>query len=207
MPTRPTTSALRRRGAPLAAGAALLFTLGVPGGAAAQPAPAARAAAAPSTPEAAAAAFAAVMRRADWPAAAALMHPAALARLSILFAPLVRADTAGALRRGVFGVPTAAAFAGLSDAERFVRLMRFLASRSPQVGTALAGTETQVLGHVREGRDTAHVVVRTRTPAGGATVERTSVMSMQRAGAGWGMLLSGDLEGLAAALRGRGGGG
>jgi hypothetical protein len=185
--------------------AVVVAMAGIPVAADAQPTPTAPGRTVATTPESIATAYSAAMRRADWPAAAAFMHPDALGRLRTLFEPLVQEERTGAIGMAVFAVKDVAEFRALPEAERFTRLMRFFAAQTPQLKTMLAATETVVIGHVREGVDTAHVVTRARTSTGIFTVDKTSVLSMRRSEGGWGILLSGDIEGLATALRARSG--
>jgi hypothetical protein len=64
------------------------------------------------------------------------------------------------------------------------------------VGEALKNVRGEVLGHVDEGENVAHVVVRTTTSIPGVieNYRKTEVISFERDGAAWKGLLSGDME-------------
>ena len=63
-----------------------------------------------------------------------------------------------------------------------------------------AGEDVVPVGHVAEGND-AHVVFRLKVAADdGVTITKVQAMSLRRLGPTWRVLLSGEFEGLAAAL-------
>jgi hypothetical protein len=172
-------------------------------------APTASSSATPSsgdTPEAVGRQYAQAMRAGDWSKAAGLMHPEALRKLRALMAPIAEADSSGEVARTLFQVQSARELATLSDAELFTRLFAFLMTRSPELKESLGGADMTMIGHVAEGPDVVHVVYRFRMPVRGITVEKIETMSMRRNGESWRVLLTGDIEGLAAALRARAGG-
>ena len=155
------------------------------------------------TPEAVGKRYIGAIRTGDWKQAAALMHPEALKKFRELMLPIVKADTSGQVARSFFGVTSASQLATLPDAELYVRMMKFLMTSSPELARIMSGSESTVIGHVDEGADVTHVVFRMRATVNGLTVEKMDTMSMRRFGATWRLLLSGDLEGMAAAMRAR----
>lgn len=163
--------------------------------------PSARSADTSETPETVAEHYAAAMRAGDWVALTSLMHPDALRKFRGFFAPIVEENAFGEVGKVLFGVDKAADFAALSDSEVFRRLFGFLASNTPALKEALGGAAMTVIGHVNEGPDTVHLVFRMRVSVQGIAVEKVDVMPMRRHGATWLVLLSGDMEGVAAALR------
>jgi putative sterol carrier protein len=58
-----------------------------------------------------------------------------------------------------------------------------------------------VVGHVREGDDVVHVVYRGTTSVGNVKISKMSVMSLKADGESWRMLLTGDIEGMAAMMK------
>jgi hypothetical protein len=72
---------------------------------------------------------------------------------------------------------------------------------SPEFQSILGAAETDMLGHVSEGPDLAHVVYRMRLTVEGVAITKLDVMSLRRAGSEWRGLLKGDIEGMAEAIR------
>lgn len=179
--------------------AVVAFPLGTIPVAAQQPGGAAEA------PESVATRYGAALRGGDWHAVARLMHPTAVAQFRSLFTPIVAADSSGQAAQALFGVASAAEVAKLPDAEMFARLFGTLAEKQPGFREMMSGSTMTVIGHVAEGPDVAHVVYRLHMSMGGMSIDKTDVLSMRRTGQTWGVLLSADLQGLAAALRQRAG--
>jgi hypothetical protein len=154
----------------------------------------------PETPEAVTRQFGAAMRVNDWVGTAQLMHPDALARFREMFLPIVTADSTGQLCDRLFATKSAAEVAALPNAELFARFFRTLVSGAPELSGMFAGADLVPVGHVLEGNDVAHVVFRMKVAADGVTITKVQAMSLRRSGQTWRVLLSGDFEGLAAAL-------
>jgi hypothetical protein len=153
------------------------------------------------TPEAVTQHFGAAMRANDWVGTAALMHPDALAHFRRMFLPILAADSSGQLCQRLFATASAAEVAALPDEELFARFFRTLVNGAPELSGMFAGADLVPVGHVLEGKDVAHVVFRMKVAADdGVTVTKVQAMSLRRAGPTWRVLLSGDFEGLAAAL-------
>lgn len=138
----------------------------------------------------------------DWDAAARLMHPEATRKFRAMIEPAAKADTSGKMALMFMGVESTSAVATLSDAAFYARVLRNLTSR-PGMKEVLAGSQVTIIGHVKEGTDLAHVVYRTRMSVQFINVEKVETMSLRRMGNTWGMLLSGGIEGLAAAFGAR----
>jgi hypothetical protein len=152
------------------------------------------------TPEVVTRQFGAAMRANDWVGTAELMHPDALAHFRNMFLPIVAADSTGQLCERLFATTSAAEVAALPDAELFARFFRTLVSGAPELSGMFAGADLVPVGHVLEGNDVAHVVFRMKVAADGVTITKVQAMSLRRSGPTWRVLLSGDFEGLAAAL-------
>lgn len=144
--------------------------------------------------------YGAAMRANDWVGTAELMHPDALAKFRRLFLPLVHADSTGRLCRRLFAASSTAELAALPDAELFARFFRTLVADGPELSSMFAGADLVPVGHVLEGHDIAHVVFRMRVAADGVTLTKVQAVSLRRVGTTWRVLLSGDFEGLAAAI-------
>jgi hypothetical protein len=154
----------------------------------------------PETPEAVTRQFGAATRANDWVGTAQLMHPDALARFRSMFLPIVAADSTGQLCQRLFATTSAAEVAALPDPELFARFFRTLVSGAPELNGMFASADLVPVGHVLEGNDVAHVVFRMKVAAEGVTITKVQAMSLRRSGQTWRVLLSGDFEGLAAAL-------
>jgi hypothetical protein len=152
------------------------------------------------TPEAVTRQYGAAMRANDWVGTAELMHPEALAKFRRMFLPLVNADSTGRLCQRLFAASSAAELAALPDAELFARFFRTLVSDGPELSSMFAGADLVPVGHVLEGVDVAHVVFRMKVAADGVMLTKMQAVSLRRVGSTWRVLLSGDFEGLAAAL-------
>ncbi len=163
----------------------------------------AQASAAPvELPESVATRYGAALRAGDWDGLARLMHPAATAQFRSLFTPLVAADKSGQAVQALFGLSSPAELAKLSDTEMFARFLRNVMAQQG-LREMMSGSTMQVLGHVSEGPDIAHVVYRIHMSVDSVAIDKTDVLSLRRSGATWGVLLSADLEGMAAALKRR----
>jgi hypothetical protein len=135
------------------------------------------------------------------------MHPEALkAFKSALVSIAETADKGGQGKEilGLFkGVDDLDELKKLDDVPFFVSFYRGITRVQPALKQALAGAESQIIGHVLEGKDIAHVVHRMTVTVEGTKVAKTDVISMRKTETGWGMLLSGDLENMTTMLKRR----
>jgi len=152
------------------------------------------------TPESVAVRYVEAIRKGDWNASARLMHPDALRQVRKIFRPLVMAGANREVGKMFFKVNNLAQYDRLSENEVFVRLMRAVVNLSPGTEAALKSSKYEIVGHVLEAPDLAHVVYRMKVTTNGIAVTKTSVMSFRKSGASWRGLLSGDIEGMAAML-------
>lgn len=155
-----------------------------------------------ATPEEVAREMLTLTRAGDWPGYAKLLHPEALVALQRMFHDVVVGDTSHEAGKQLFGVADVAAFDALPASEVFQRLMATL-TRIPQFAAALASAEGVVVGSVPEGADLVHVVFRVSASADSLTFSRVSAMTLRKFEGQWRALLSGNIEGIAAALAGR----
>ncbi len=169
-----------------------------------QPAPAAPAAPATrASPEGVTGLYMGALRSGAYDSAAVLMHPDALHQLRTMFEPIVRADSSGEVARQLFGLTTPAGFRELSDTALFARFLRTVMNASPELKQIMGGADVRVIGHVNDGPDSAYVVYRMHVTLGGISVSKVDAAATKRLGSEWRMLLTGDIENMAAGLRAR----
>jgi hypothetical protein len=152
------------------------------------------------TPEAAADLYLRSIRAIRWSAATQFLHPATLSRFHDLVAMMAEADSSGGVRRYLTGTDRAG-FAELDAATVFDRAVGTMIDDMPGLMHAFFDRDDEVLGHVSESADSAHVVYRTMARLSGA-VSEVKVMQLSRTSTGWRVLWSDELEVLDAALRG-----
>ncbi len=145
--------------------------------------------------------YIAATKAGDWAASAAWMHPEALATFREMMMPVFLADTSGQAARTLLGTAELATVEKLGDREVFERFLRAMTSAVPQLAEALAGAEMTVIGNVAEGPDVVHVVYRAKASMQGLSLEQVQTMALKRYGDTWRLMLTGQVEGMAAALR------
>jgi hypothetical protein len=136
------------------------------------------------------------------------MHPSALDRFKGIMTEVADAITSAPLDRkppakmvsALFGEEGPAIVKDLPPRDVFVRFMSNLTTFVPQIRVMHAGSEYQVLGHVVEGGNLAHVVFRATLSQGEHEVTKMSVLSLKRDGEHWKVLLTDDLENLISGL-------
>ena len=89
----------------------------------------------------------------------------------------------------------------LNDAAFFASFYEGVIKMQPRIRDSMKGMTIEVIGNVKEGTDVLHVVYRGTVNSGDLKVSQLSVMSMKANGDRWGMLLTSDLEVLAATLK------
>lgn len=152
-----------------------------------------------ATPEEVAREMLALTRAGDWTGYAKLLHPEALVAFQRMFREVVAGDPSHEAGKQLFGVADLAAFDALPANDVFQRLMATL-TKIPQFAAALASADGVVVGSVTEGADLVHVVFRLSASADSMTFSRVSAMTLRRSEGQWRALLSGNIEGIAAAL-------
>lgn len=157
------------------------------------------------SPEAAATAYMTALKQNKVDEFVAMMHPDALAQFKKMMMPVVilaaEKDKEKQVMQLFKGVADPKALAALSPADVFKAFYNGLLAMIPNLREALAGSKMQVLGHVNEGSDMAHVVYRATMKVGQIDVEKVEVMSFKKHDGKWMALLGGNLEGLAAQIR------
>lgn len=127
---------------------------------------------------------------------AELMHPDALKRFRSMVISSVQElerEGLGNTALAMYGL-TKEQLKRLNDRELFVATLKGVYQRVPELKQVTTGAEFQVLGHVMEGSDTAHVVYRLTATLQGIKASKISVITLQRSSVGWRMLLLYELE-------------
>lgn len=154
-----------------------------------------------ATPEQTATLFLRALRAIRWHTVAQLLHPETLSRFREIVTTLCDADTTGAMRRYFTGTADIRAYDSLDDATVFERAVGRTIDDLPGLMHALYDHDDRILGHVMEGKDTAHVVYRTVERLSGA-VPQVLVVQLARTPGGWRVLWVSDLAVIEEALRG-----
>lgn len=137
------------------------------------------------------------MRAGDWPSAAEAFDPAALKQFRDMMAPMLEGPVGEAMAGMFFGAGSSGSdLAKMNDAAFFAGFMRTVSSGT---GARLDGQD--ILGKVPEGPDRQHLVTRTTAEAMGVRMTQMEVVTLNRTPQGWRLALSGELEGMAQALR------
>ena len=163
-----------------------------------------------ATPEAIAKRQIEAMRALNWDVVAKYTHPKALEQMQSLFMPVAIAgsaakDTPAAeeMMRIVFSGKTANELANLTPSAFFKIVMSGIAGATPDFKNAMTNMEIQILGHVDENGNLAHVIYRLTRPLAEGTATKIAVTSVERDGDTWKALLNADLENVARAISSR----
>lgn len=155
------------------------------------------------TPEAVAERSLAAIRDGNFLAVASLMHEDALRELRALLEPILTLDDPEVveLRQQLMGESSIPAIRGMSDT-LFVSRFLGLAMNREGMAQALKSSQGKLLGSVKEGPDTVHVVYRLALSVEDIAITEMDVISLGRSRAGWRTLLKGDVRAMASALQG-----
>ena len=157
------------------------------------------------TPEAVAGAMYSRMQAGDMVGAAELFDPAALKDLRGMLAPVIESlpkeESSAPAIRVLIGDASPETLKSASDAEFFAAILGGVIGRS---GAELKSQE--IIGSVPEGPELRHVVTRNTASAMGMTFTKMEVVSLHRVDGAWKVMLSGEMKGLAEAVRRRAGG-
>jgi hypothetical protein len=138
------------------------------------------------------------------------MHPTALKQLKIMLISVLDVAAEEGHEKDVLrlfkDVRTVEQARKLDDAKFFIAFMSGVLSLKPEMKEVLANAKAEMLGHVMEGGDTAHVVIRMSVSLSGATITKMDVISLKKTDSGWRMMLSGEIDGLAQVLKQKFGG-
>ena len=87
-----------------------------------------------------------------------------------------------------------------SSKQFFERFMRFAISLNPGLNSAISGSTIEPIGHVKDG-DVVHVVVKFTLNIKGMEINKLSVMSIKKDNDEWKLMLTGDIKGIAEAMK------
>ena len=153
-----------------------------------------------ATPDEAATLFLRSVRAIRWSTAAQFMHAETLDRFHLVVTMIADADSTGDLRSYLTETDSTE-YHQLAPAEVFDRAIGKMIDNMPGLMHSIFDRDDEVLGHVMESGDTAHVVYRTTARISGA-VSEVKVMQLVRTAHGWRVFWSDEMEVLDAALRG-----
>ncbi len=133
------------------------------------------------------------------------MHPSALKQLKTILLSVFDAAAEEGQEKAILalfsGARTVDEVKKLDDEKFFVSFLRGVIGLKPELKNAFSSAKGEVLGHVMEGEDTAHVVYRMTMSVSGATITKMDVMTLKKTDSGWRMMLSGEIDGLAQVLK------
>jgi hypothetical protein len=153
-----------------------------------------------ASPDSAAVLFIRSIRSLRWSAAAQFVDEETLGLFRDVVTMITEVEQSGELLGYLTDTDTAS-FRALDASEVFARALTRLTSDMPGLANSLADRDDEILGHVAERSDTAHVVYRTQMRLSGSVPE-VNVMQMRRGPEGWRVLWSDELDVLETALRG-----
>jgi hypothetical protein len=132
------------------------------------------------------------MRASNWSAAAAMMHPGALAEFRRLVQVVAARPDAAQVMQPAFGVATGE-IAGLSDLQLYERVIARQLSADPEVAEIMRRSRFRITGETAAG-DTAKVAYEMTAEVGGSPVTIPSEIRFLRDAGAWKALLSVDME-------------
>ncbi|MEM9594087.1 MAG: hypothetical protein AAGD06_07480 [Acidobacteriota bacterium] len=153
-------------------------------------------------PEAAASAYFTSLQNEGMGSIVDHMHPEELGKFKAMLQPVFEA-AARIGDRGILDMTfgpeaTIEEVQGSSPAQFMASFMRIIEAQLG--GQGLNFDEIEVLGTVPEG-EVSHVLTRVKVGAAGVYMTKLEVISFRRDGDRWGMMLTGQMEGIAQALR------
>ncbi|MCB9662502.1 MAG: hypothetical protein H6732_00155 [Alphaproteobacteria bacterium] len=140
---------------------------------------------------------------ADWEAAAALMHPEALARFREMLGDLMTLEgpDGTTLATVLLDGTRVDELEGLDDAGFYARFLASMTRMVPALQEAMASTRMETRAIAFDAAGEAFVVYDMTMSPMGVEVHKLGVTSARRTDDGWGFLLSGDIAGLAQGFR------
>ena len=152
-------------------------------------------------PDSIGAEFQAALQGLAWRAATARMHPEGLDYFKHRVTIFVEADTTGATLEALFEGSTRAAYEALDPTEVFVRVMEVFQAELPGLLNAWSARDVEVLGSIREGPDTRHVLYR-NTPHLSGSDSELRTMTLKSHQEEWRVVTAHELETVPESLRG-----
>lgn len=155
----------------------------------------------PSTPEEVAVAYTEAITAGDLALASQFFHPDALSQFKDFFIEIAHLDVDDTEDfESVFGFELAE-IESMTPEVAFQVFMGFVLGEHEELAMMLQDMTLEVIGHVMEGEDLAHVVSRNRIQLFGFQYEQVDVVSLQLHEGQWMMLLSAELAGMIEMMR------
>jgi hypothetical protein len=145
--------------------------------------------------------FQSALRAVAWRAALTRLHPEALEEFHFRISLLVESDTTRAPAQKLYPDGGLNTFRNTSPEAVFLRVFQVLSEDALGLVHALVVRDVEVIGHVPEGPDLAHVVYRSTADLSGAEPE-LRLMTMKRDGERWRVRATQELDILFEAFRG-----
>jgi hypothetical protein len=152
-----------------------------------------------SDPETVARAWFDASRNQDWDRASSIVDLNALITFRNDMIPMLLSAKKGKQRDDVFTMFQVKSLAELSQLDPrsfFARLMRFSMGQHPGMAEEMEQSSVLFVGSVAESQDVVHLVYRMRTQHKSLTSLSVQVISLQRTGGKWYVLLTGEMKGL-----------
>jgi len=144
------------------------------------------------------------MHAGDWEKFTACMHPPALKEFQTTVMDVVSkapdSPTREQLMKSFFADKSIAELQAVTPSVFFGMFMNGLAQTNPAIKQSMTNSEGQVLGHVDEGPDKTHVLMRMTVALADSKVVKMDVTSLQRDGDTWKALLKGDMQAIVVGL-------
>ena len=156
-----------------------------------------------TTPEQLTVKYFQLLQEHEWEKVAALFAPDAKASFRSMMSPLLDLGEAEGdpMLAMFFGDVTREEVTEWTDDEFFAGVIGSIMQQAMSAAE-IELSDMEVLGAVDEGTDVRHVVIRTSVGAmGGFKMRKMEVVTVLRTRDGWGLALSGELEGMAAMLQ------
>jgi hypothetical protein len=158
------------------------------------------------TPEQVVTAYFEKMKSGGLNTVAVLMHPDELQKFRLMLTPIIEGGLASPQGKQAFqkfaDANDPSKLRPLNDSEFMNLFMEWVQNINPGMTAALKDATVEALGHVRE-KDMKHVVVRMKLKSEGIEIEKMSVISVKDHQGVPKMLLTGEMKGIAEALKRR----
>lgn len=151
------------------------------------------------TPEQVAQRYTQAIRRGDYLTAASLMDPQALHEIRTSLAE-VPDGVSGDVWQRFLGVRSKGELFAISDTALYALFIRTRLERDSTLISAFRTSRITVLGHILEGRDTAHVLYRSTIVLSGVPLSTVNVVSLSRTRTGWRCVLQADMSAFMSAM-------
>ena len=131
------------------------------------------------------------LRASEWMTVSDMMHSEVQEEIHRIFQPLLTSEQGDDLREELLGVRSASAASRLTAQEVLARFLQYV---TLQAGNVFETARIEILGHVEEGDNTAHVLYRMHMTIQDQPITRIDVMSLRRDTDGWRGLMRQNLS-------------